>query len=556
MDVEAGRIGALLLAGWSVLVAGCAPPEEDAPPPPDVSVQVAALTNLSWVAPACFGGTFTGCQLTTTGRCSDAGGNWYANWDPSMWNVCQTACGLPNPNSYCTWQPAGCSGTTFTGCAQTGRTTCSDYGSSSYPNWNDAAWSACYNACTSSNRNAYCTWKPATVVAGTFSGCAQTGNPMCTDWGNSAYPNWSSAAWSACQTACSSNCAADPTDNVADDVSLQWCINNLGTVRLRPGNPGYILASGLTIGHDNTTITSTAAPGRARIVAAAGLTNTMLQASGVSNTQISYLELDGNRPARSSQVQTCTDYPPRYPQSNVFFVGMNGGSFNYNRSTRTVCGSAFTFDGSGFTIQSNLIDDNGHGRESAEPGVPAPWADGITLESCSSTSVYNNWLTDDTDVAIVDGGGESCLIQNNVVVQLNRHVYAGIQLGNFQQGNGDHVGTQVEGNWVIGNGLMSFGIGLGQHPWPGNLYCHGGTITGNTVSGAFVDLMIDGITGASVGPHSLGAAAGPPPNPSSCPKPPITTPALYTVYALHATGTLLNNTGYTPTSALFDGCIP
>jgi hypothetical protein len=561
----------LALAGSVVLLGACAPPE----PGPDQSaaVEPAAQSPLqfgpvSWSAPSCNNGVFFGCGLSNRSRCSDAGGPYYAGWDPSLWSVCQTACGLANPNSYCTWTPAQCTGTTFTGCSLVGQPTCSDWGNSGHPNWNDAAWFACRDACSSGNPNAYCTWKPPKTVAGTFSGCAQTGQPVCSDYGNSSYPNWTSDLWSVCfnsctsncpiNPSCTSNCVANPNDNLPDDDALNFCLAQGGTVVLRPGSPGYIVANGLNVPQSNTTITSAAAPGRARILAAPTLTHQIINAVGVSNLNISYLEIDGNRPARASSTQHLNDQcfnsvspeHDRVPLSNVILSGITGGSFHYNRSTRALCGTAFLLHGSGFDVGFNLIDDNGHGWEA--PDASDPWSDGITLELCANSAVHDNWLTDDSDVGIVDGGGEGCVIQNNTVLQLNRHAFAGIQLGNFSgagQGNGDHVGSSVTGNLITGGGRMSFGLGLGHHPWDPMLDTTGGTVSNNTVSGAIVNLMLDGAKNATVGTNTLGAFGGSP----RCPGNPPAAPAAYTVNQNHAAGSSFPG-GFTPRA--YDGCIP
>src|SRR6185436_2534111 len=163
--------------------------------------------SLAWLPPACSGASFVGCAQTGQPRCSDSGGPVYWNWDPSMWNVCQTACGLPNPDAYCAWTPARCSG-------------------------------------------------------GTFTGCERVGQPICSDWGAASFPNWNDAAWAACHTACTSSCpAANPNDNLTDDAALQACLNAGGTIRLVPGTPGYLIGTGLVISRNDTLLTSAAAPG-------------------------------------------------------------------------------------------------------------------------------------------------------------------------------------------------------------------------------------------------------------------------------------------------------
>jgi hypothetical protein len=93
---------------------------------------------------------------------------------------------------------------------------------------------------------------------------------------------------------------------------------------------------------------------------------------------------------------------------------------------------------------------------------------------------------------------------------------------------------------------MSFGLSLGMHPWGGtNLMttAMGGTVTGNTVSGAVVDLQVDGVSGMTVTGNMLSAPAGTPQCNGST--------ALYTV--AHQTGSTLDPGS---TARIYDSCIP
>src|SRR5262245_54193250 len=144
MQLSSYSIRGLFLVAAAATILGCAPDNGSSP---EVSVDENALfgfpPSISWRPPFCSGATFAGCNVTGQPRCTDAGGPYYANWDPAMWNVCQTACSQPNPDSYCAWTPAQCAGSTFTGCSRVGQPVCTDWGGPSFPNWNDAAWSAC-----------------------------------------------------------------------------------------------------------------------------------------------------------------------------------------------------------------------------------------------------------------------------------------------------------------------------------------------------------------------------------------------------------------------------
>lgn len=464
----------------------------------------AAVGNISWNAPGCdAAGHFVGCNQTGQPICTDAGGPYFSNWDATLGARCSSACGSGNRDAYCGWKPATCDGGVLSGCARVGQPTCTDWGSSGFPNWNGQAWTACQQACTQPDRNAVCQWAPRSVVASTAKGCARTGQPVCTDWGGPSFPNWSQAAWDTCQSTCTSSCpGANPNDNLPDDAALQACLDAGGTIKLIPGSVGYIVSSTLRITKSNTVLTSAAAPGRARLVAAPGLRAVMIEALNVSNVTLSHLEIDGNRPSRSKA--DCQGY--RIAGTTVSFGSVNAGKVLNSRFTRAVCGSALQLLGTGIEVANNLFDDNGAGREAID--APEPWSDGVTLVDCPNAFIHDNSFTDCTDVAIPDGGGAGARIQSNIVLQLNRHAFAGIQLGNFtSNGKGIHTGTVVSGNLIRGNGLMSFGLGASMMPW-GNARTTGGTLSGNDVSGSIVNLVIDGADGVTVTGNVLGATAG------------------------------------------------
>jgi hypothetical protein len=340
------------------------------------------------------------------------------------------------------------------------------------------------------------------------------------------------------------NCpAANPNDSQPDDAALQNCLNQGGTVVLAPGNPGYIIASGLTINVDDTVLTSSAAPTRARLVADPGLAAPLLAMTNRNGVRITFIEVDGNRPNRTG-IATCHGY--RIFGTNVALEGSTNFAFNDSRSTRAMCGSALQINGTSFELARNLIDDNGHGREAVD--APEPWSDGMTLGKCDGGYVHDNQVVDATDIAIVDGGGPNCRIENNVIKATTRHAFGGIALHVFTaEGNGDHTGTSVKGNQITaGTNLMSFGLSLGMHPWGGtNLMttATGGTIMQNTVSGAVVDLQVDGVAGMTVTGNTLSSPSGTPGCGGST--------ALYTV--AHDTGCTLDPGS---TARIYDSCIP
>jgi hypothetical protein len=333
--------------------------------------------------------------------------------------------------------------------------------------------------------------------------------------------------------------AADPNDQVPDDAALQACFDAGGTVVLAPGNPGYLIATGLTVSKDGTIVTSSSAPTRATLLAAPSLAAPILQMTGRTGVQISFVTFDGNRPNRTG-VATCMGY--RIFGTNVSLENSTSFSFDDNKSTRAMCGSALQVHGTGFELARNEIVDNGHATEAKD--APEPWSDGITLGECVQGMVHDNTITDATDVAIVDGGGAGCQILNNTISQVQRHAFAGIALHVFTaEGNGDHTGSKVAGNSIDGGGRLAFALSVGMHPWAPTVTAKNGTVSGNSAKGAVVNLQVDGVDGTTVMGNQLGATGGTPRCGGA--------PAAYTV--AHATNATLDAG---PLARIYDSCIP
>lgn len=365
--------------------------------------------------------------------------------------------------------------------------------------------------------------------------------------------------------------AANPTDSNPDDGALQACLNAGGTVRLDPFGSGYLVATGIQITQNGTILTSGVPGQRARLQAAPALAAPILSVLNKDNVTISWIEFDGNRPNRTRISEACM--PGGFPGANI-----NAGSefadplnppevrnftFMNNRSTRTPCGTGLGIIGRGFEIANNVFDDLGIGRGD-EPVSRV--SDGITLARCINGYVHHNTITDATDIGIVSGGGQGCRIEYNVIQNVSRHAEAGIALHAFcfPEACGVNTNGVVKGNVLTsGFDLMRFGISIGLHPWgfPPDTRVTGGSVTDNNVSGAKVNLAIDGVgclqgeascpsaslPGITVMNNTLGTAQGN----LVCSSPP--TPAAYTVNSAHVKLSTLQG-GWQERA--FDTCIP
>jgi len=338
---------------------------------------------------------------------------------------------------------------------------------------------------------------------------------------------------------------AIPNDNQPDDSALQCLLNQGGNIALAPGE--YIIQRGLIIKNkDKTTLTSTEQSKRVRFVAHPDLANPILIIQNAKDVVISFIEFDGNRPARSKEKQLCVGYRGR--ASNIIVENTANFKFINNRLTQTLCGTALEIKGknnSNFEIANNLIDNNGNNNSSQN--APEPWSDGITLHSCNDGWVHDNDIKDATDVGIVTGGGQGkCLIENNRVTNSKLRAFAGIGLGYFEPGAGNHEGSIIRGNVIIAEkpNLLGFGLSIGIHPWL-EKNVHGGLVENNIVKGAIVNLQVDGISGVTIKNNKMEQPQGEP----SCGG----KPANYIVSTKHTSLSALQD-GWIDRD--YDNCIP
>lgn len=105
------------------------------------------------------------------------------------------------------------------------------------------------------------------------------------------------------------------------------------------------------------------------------------------------------------------------------------------------------------------------------------------------------------------GGGRGCQVHHNYIWQGGKTAFAGIVVGNFTaNGGGDHTDAAVYDKTIIGAvpDRLQLGLLVGPHPrtttdngqphWTH----HAGTVTNNDISGAVINLMIEGVEAGTV----------------------------------------------------------
>lgn len=217
-------------------------------------------------------------------------------------------------------------------------------------------------------------------------------------------------------------------------------------------------------------------------------------------------------------------------------------------NSQTECGTALGFGNAASIIRNVTIDtagDHVHAAGCALTDNDEPnggWSDGITMYG-PAHQVIGNTIINPTDIGIVTFGGKDNIIAGNTIriTSGNYGAFGGIAVHSWMYG--DNSGLQIVNNQVISEGDtrcggLHAGINIGGHMWGGGCTMHtppftvgnrgtcvkepqppqgafcdpgdvcqvwtyippGGTLTmrGNTVSGAHINYLVEGLDGELV----------------------------------------------------------
>jgi hypothetical protein len=288
------------------------------------------------------------------------------------------------------------------------------------------------------------------------------------------------------------NCpAANPNDWTPDHEQIQACLDAGTQVVLTPGNPGYIIADKIRFRADDRLFTSVG--GKARLLADPNLDGPLLQVQDANDYEISEIIFDGNKNNRT-KTSLCFNTAFAGEHGSNFFVSGFGYRVHHVDTINAMCGSGAEVSGNDFDLYSILAADNG-----TEATAGGPFADGITLQRCDGGHLHDSWIEENSDVGLMFFRGVNCLVDNNRIRQLNRRVFSAFSIGSDKD-NSDFSGTVVENNTVeVGFDRSPTGINVGPHiANPSVVVTNAGTIRNNTISGAVVNLLIDGIQAGSI----------------------------------------------------------
>ncbi len=325
---------------------------------------------------------------------------------------------------------------------------------------------------------------------------------------------------------------ADPTGAADAKTALQSCIDQTlsgGTLALPPGifrvsgvvsitKPMTLTTAGAT--GDAASCLEYAAPKCAVLRADATVSPSAAATRGflrlgaidatVSNVTLDHVLVDGNRAARIPS-----------PAASACASGNNGDGINIGAncatctvigaaSARALCGSGLEWDGDGITMKNSVFWGNG------DHATQNMWSDGLTIHKSDGGKVTGCAFIDNSDVGFISGGGVNASYTGNYAGQISQTAFAAIMLDNFNSPSlGDHTGAVLSGNNVSCPGGCHFGIELGPHPWYASPNIKGGTVSGNSVVGAHIEINAQGagvagnptvITGNDLGPVPGSAA--------------------------------------------------
>lgn len=291
------------------------------------------------------------------------------------------------------------------------------------------------------------------------------------------------------------NCpAAIPNDGLGDDAAIQNCIDSNTITFLAPGT--YTLELGLRIYASGKVLTSSDPNNRARLLAHPNLNGEMIRTDATA-WEISFVIFDGNKTNRTA--------PCTYPLGHNIIANGSGFVIRFTDSIEARCGSGLEINfGSGYEIYNNTFAHNGFSIDERSN----EYADGMTIHSCTNGIIRNNQFAENTDISIVINESSNCQVRFNSIWNHGKYAFAGMHISANTVGN--HSGTSFSNNTInSGFNLMGFGLIVGAETWhAGRRTANVGTVEDNGISGAVINLAVDGVDGGTVIGNSMSSAQG------------------------------------------------
>lgn len=176
--------------------------------------------------------------------------------------------------------------------------------------------------------------------------------------------------------------------------------------------------------------------------------------------------------------------------------GFNLTIFNNNFTLySSVTRDAVCATGLAMNLGNNIFIVNNTAAYNGVHHLPGLWADGITIIYSDSALVARNRLLDNTDVDLIFGGCENCLIEGNVIEHSDNYessAFAAMMLYAFPGArSGNYNGTTTRDNHIsCTNKRCGYGLYIGAESWtPAPVF--GGVVRDNTIDNAMLGFHID-----------------------------------------------------------------
>ncbi len=210
-------------------------------------------------------------------------------------------------------------------------------------------------------------------------------------------------------------------------------------------------------------------------------------------TTVDHLVVNGNKVDRrsTSSGQECQAYHNQYGYN--IQLGCNNCTLTNSVTKNALCGTGCEVSGarSNVRVWRNTIAYNGvHNLEGL-------WADGLTVHDAADSTFTENEAGDNTDIDIIFGGCQNCVIQNNTIwhtTAFEGASFAALMIHAWPNGatSGNFTGTVTSQNSIDCGSQRQCGIGLyiGPDAWY-DAPTFGGSVHDNTVQNAEFGLLID-----------------------------------------------------------------
>ncbi|MBX3022941.1 MAG: DUF4214 domain-containing protein [Bdellovibrionales bacterium] len=214
------------------------------------------------------------------------------------------------------------------------------------------------------------------------------------------------------------------------------------------------------------------------------------------------LILDGNRQNRRNlaAMKACRAPNPNNAAGMLLTSEANDLVVRGSVFKNAVCGTAFVTQGAqprDMVLESNIFHKNGDHTDT--------WADGLTIGDGTNLKFVNNLFDDNTDVQLVLGGCQNCVISGNVFRHtpnsLENASFSELHLHNWPGGtSGDFTGTSVVNNNIDCQYMCAMALGLGGDSWypSPQSAVFGAKITNNTITKAIIAINADVLTGSTL----------------------------------------------------------